>query len=158
DPGVPVRGSASGAPPPHRRRHERGGRGQGRRQAPRCRQGTSETGSGGGQAAAQAQGSTPVSANGASHSEMAEVELFADALRAAVPSTPSGELAATLVPRLAAAARTSTIEAETRATRRTQGALMGRLRSRRALAAVVIAVALIPLLVASLAVAGVTVP
>jgi hypothetical protein len=87
-----------------------------------------------------------VSGNGAYPDEMSEVVLFRDALRAAVPTQPDRELAATLVPRLAATARSSTIEAETRTS------------SRRPLVAVAIAVVLIPLILAGLAVAGVTVP
>jgi hypothetical protein len=100
-----------------------------------------------------------MSTNGAYPNEMNEVALFTDALRAAVPAQPSRELTATLVPRLAATARSSMIEAETRTSRRTQDLRSGRSRSRRALVArVAIAVALIPLLLAGLAVAGVTVP
>jgi hypothetical protein len=93
---------------------------------------------------------------------MNEVALFTNALRAAVPTQPDRELVATLVPRLAATARASTLEAETAATRRTTAqATRGarRPRSRFALVARVgIAVALIPLVLAGLAVAGVTVP
>jgi hypothetical protein len=100
-----------------------------------------------------------MSTNSAYPNEMNEVALFTEALRAAVPAQPSRELTATLVPRLAATARSSTIEAETRTSGRTQGLRSGRPRSRRALVArVAIAVALIPLLLAGLAVAGVTVP
>ncbi len=83
---------------------------------------------------------------------MNEVALFTTALRAAVPTPPDPRLGANLVPRLAEVARASTIEAETQATRR-------RPRSRLALVARVgIAVALIPLVLAGLAFAGVTVP
>ena len=84
--------------------------------------------------------------------EMNEVALFESALRAAVPTRPDPRLAIALVPRLAETARASTIEAETHATRR-------RPRSRSALVARVgIAVGLIPLVLAGLAFAGVTVP
>jgi hypothetical protein len=98
-----------------------------------------------------------MSENGASPNEMREVELFEDALRAAVPTVPSNELTTAIVPKLAAAARTATIEAEARPSRR-QAAPPGA-RSRRGLVArVAIAIALIPLLLAGLAVAGVKVP
>jgi hypothetical protein len=93
-----------------------------------------------------------VSGNGAYEGEMNEVALFTTALRAAVPTQPDPMLGASLVPRLAETARASTIEAETQATRR-------RPRSRLALVARVgIAVALVPLVLAGLAFAGVTVP
>jgi hypothetical protein len=106
-------------------------------------------------------GSNPVNGNGAFGDEMNEVALFTDALRAAVPTQPDPRLTATLVPRLASTARTATLEAETRQTRRAAptAGLARRPRSRRALVARVgIAVALIPLVLAGLAVAGVTVP
>jgi hypothetical protein len=83
---------------------------------------------------------------------MNDATLFMSALRAAVPTEPDSRLGAGLVPRLAEAARASTIEAETRATGR---------RPRSRLAAVVrvgIAVAAVPLVLAGLAFAGVTVP
>jgi hypothetical protein len=99
-----------------------------------------------------------VSENGAYPNEMNEVALFTTALRAAVPAQPDPGAASAIVPRLAATARSSTIEAETRRSRPSEGLRPGRLRSRRALLAVVAAVAVIPLLVAGLAVAGVTVP
>jgi hypothetical protein len=100
-----------------------------------------------------------VSTNGAFPDEMKEVALFTEALRAAVPAHPSRELTTMLVPRLAATARSSTIEAETQATRRAPLLEPGRPRSRRALVArIAIAVALIPLVLAGLAFAGVTVP
>ena len=100
-----------------------------------------------------------MSGNGAYPDEMNEVALFTDALRAAVPAQPGRELNAAIVPRLAATARSSTIEAETRTSRRTSALRPGRPRSRRALVArVAIAVALVPLLLAGLAFAGVTVP
>jgi len=95
-----------------------------------------------------------MSTNGASSNEMAEAGPFTQALRAAVPARVDRELTATIVPRLAAAARLSTVEAETRAVGRAQTVRPGR----RALVAVAIAVALVPLLLAGLAVAGVTVP
>jgi hypothetical protein len=83
---------------------------------------------------------------------MKEVALFESALRAAVPTQPDPRLGARLVPRLAEVARGSTIEAETHPVRQ-------RPRSRLALVARVgIVVALIPLVLAGLAFAGVTVP
>jgi hypothetical protein len=83
---------------------------------------------------------------------MDEVALFESALRAAVPAQPEPALRVQLVPRLAGAARAATLEAEGRSGRT-------RPRSRRSLAARVgIAVAAIPLLLAGLAFAGVTVP
>lgn len=98
-----------------------------------------------------------MSSNGAYPDEMREAALFTDALRAAVPNRPSQELTATIVPRLAATARTATLEAETQPRRR--GSTSPARRSRRVLIAkVAIAVALVPLLLAGLAVAGVTVP
>jgi hypothetical protein len=100
-----------------------------------------------------------MSGNGASPDEMNEVAVFTDALRAAVPAQPNRDLTAAIVPRLAATARSSTIEAESRTSRRTQGLSSGRPRSRRALVSrVVVAVVLIPLVLAGLAFAGVTVP
>ena len=101
-----------------------------------------------------------MSTNGASPSEMKEVALFTDALRAAVPSRPDPGLGTALVPRLAQAARAATAEVEAPAKapeipRRPAP----RLRSRRSLVArVAIAVCLIPLALAGLAFAGVTVP
>jgi hypothetical protein len=100
-----------------------------------------------------------VSGNVAYEDEMNEVALFMDALPAAVPSQPDPRLEATLVPRLAATARASTLEAETRESRKLVGAGSRRKRPRRALVArIAIAVGLIPLVFAGLAVAGVTVP
>jgi hypothetical protein len=94
-----------------------------------------------------------VSGNGAYEGEMNEVALFETALRAAVPTRPDPKLGSALVPRLAEVARAATIEAETHPARRTAP------RSRLALVARVgIAVALIPLVLAGLAFAGVTVP
>ena len=96
-----------------------------------------------------------MSGNGAYEGEMDNVALFENALRAAVVTRPDPQLGASLVPRLAEAARASTFEAETRPAPRTTAAP----RSRRALVARVgIAVALIPLVLAGLAFAGVTVP
>jgi hypothetical protein len=93
-----------------------------------------------------------VSGNGAYGSEMNEVALFESALHAAVPTQPDPMLGARLVPRLAEVARSSTIEGESAATRR-------RPRSRPALVARVgVAIALVPLVLAGLAFAGVTVP
>ncbi len=97
-----------------------------------------------------------MSGNGAYEDEMSEVALFESALRAAVPTRPDPRLGAALVPRLAATARASTIEAETHAV-----AAGARRRPRSRLASVArvgIAVALIPLVLAGLAFAGVTVP
>jgi hypothetical protein len=103
-----------------------------------------------------------VNGNGAYPSEMQEAIVFMDALRAAVPTEPDPRLRAELVPRLAGTARASTLEAETRVMRRGTTTAVGsgmRPRSRRALVArVAIAVALIPLVLAGLAFAGVTVP
>jgi hypothetical protein len=82
---------------------------------------------------------------------MNDVALFMNALRAAVPTEPDPRLGAELVPRLAAAARASTLEAETRAMRRPRTRLS-------MLARAGIAVAAVPLLLAGLAFAGVTVP
>jgi hypothetical protein len=93
-----------------------------------------------------------VNGNGAYEDEMREVTLFESALRAAVPTRPDPRLGAALVPQLAEAARSSTLEAEAQGLRR-------RPRSRFALVARVgIAVALIPLVLAGLAFAGVNMP
>jgi hypothetical protein len=91
---------------------------------------------------------------------MNEVALFETALRAAAPAQPDPRLGRDLVPRLAQTARAATIEAETRAgTRGTASGGRRRARSRLALVArVCIAVGLIPLVLAGLAFAGVTVP
>jgi hypothetical protein len=95
-----------------------------------------------------------VNGNGAYEGEMREVALFENALLAAVPTQPDPRLEAALVPRLAEAARASTVEAETRPIARRP-----RRRSRRALVARVgIAVAAVPLVLAGLAFAGATVP
>jgi hypothetical protein len=108
-------------------------------------------------------GGNPANGNGASSNEMNDSFVFMNAVRAAVPTEPDPRLEAVLVPRLAATARAGTLEAETVALRRTTAptAVRGsrRRRSRLALVARVgIAVALIPLVLAGLAVAGVTVP
>ncbi len=96
-----------------------------------------------------------MSGNGASSNEMNEVALFENALRAAVPIRPDPSLRTALVPRLAQVARAATVEDETHGARRGSRAP----RSRLALVARVgIAVALIPLVLAGLAFAGVTVP
>ena len=88
--------------------------------------------------------------------EMNELALFESALRAVVPTRPDPRLEAALVPRLAATARASTVEAETHAVR---AGARRRPRSRLAsVARVGIAVALIPFVLAGLAFAGVTVP
>ena len=104
-----------------------------------------------------------MSENGAYEGGMSDVVVFMNALRAAVPAHPDPRLGGDLVSRLAAAARASTIEAETRVVR--QGAADGTATARRrqrslltSVARVAVAVALIPLVLAGLAVAGVTVP
>ncbi len=95
--------------------------------------------------------------DGAYESEMNEVALFERALRVAVPTRPDPLIARDLVPRLARLAHAATIEAETQAS--SWGAGGARRRPRFALVARVgIAVALIPLVLAGLAFAGVTVP
>lgn len=83
---------------------------------------------------------------------MNDVAKFMTSLRAAAVAEPDPRIGADLIPRLAAAARASTIDAETRVTRRSHRFRLGML------ARVGIAVAAIPLLFAGLAVAGVTVP
>jgi hypothetical protein len=101
-----------------------------------------------------------MSTNGASPNEMNEVALFTDALRAAVPTRPDPGIGTALVPRLAQAARAATAEVEAPAKapeipRRPAP----RLRTRRSLVArIAIAVCLIPLALAGLAFAGVSVP
>ena len=100
--------------------------------------------------------SNPVNGESAYPDEMQEALVFMNAVRAALPTQPEPRLGASLVPRLAATARASTLEAETRDVRR---GTAGAPRSRFALVArVAVAVALIPLVLAGLAVAGVTVP
>ena len=89
---------------------------------------------------------------------MNEVALFENALRAAVPSQPDRTVGSDLVRRLASVARSATLEIETQATRGAARVPAWR-RSRLALVArVAIAVALIPLALAGLAVAGVNLP
>ena len=96
-----------------------------------------------------------MSGNGAYEGEMNHVALFESALRAAVITRPDPAIGTGLVPRLAEAARAATLEAEAHGARRAPRAP----RSRFALVARVgIAVALIPLVLAGLAFAGVTVP
>jgi hypothetical protein len=98
-----------------------------------------------------------VSGNAAYEGEMNEVALFQSALRVAVPTRPDPRVGFELVPRLAQVARAATIEAETQASRRGSALRTG--RARRALVArVAIVVGLIPLVLAGLAFAGVTVP
>ncbi len=88
---------------------------------------------------------------------MNEVALFQSALRVAVPTRPDPRIGFELVPRLAQMARAATTEAETQASRRGSALRTG--RARRALVArVAIVVGLIPLVLAGLAFAGVTVP
>jgi hypothetical protein len=93
---------------------------------------------------------------------MTEVVLFMNALRAGVPAEPDPQLGAELVPRLAATARASTIETETQVMGRRSAQRIGATRRRRSrltsVARVAIAIALIPLVLAGLAVGGVTVP
>ena len=97
--------------------------------------------------------------NGAYGDEMNEVVLFEKALRAAIPSRPDPELGAELVPRLARAARVSTLEIEGQAARRGPSRSRGTGRRRRArIARVALIVAALPLLLAGLAFAGVTMP
>ena len=96
-----------------------------------------------------------MSGNGAYEGEMNEVALFESALRVAVPTRPDPTIGTALVPRLAEAARAATLEAETQGARRAPRTP----RSRLALVARVgVTVALIPLVLAGLAFAGVTVP
>jgi hypothetical protein len=101
-----------------------------------------------------------MSTNGAYPDEMNDATLFADALRATVPTQPEPGFRAALIPRLAATARASAVEAETVAVPATAPtARPTRPRSRWALfARVGVAVALIPLVLAGLAFAGVIVP
>lgn len=90
--------------------------------------------------------------HGAYEGEMSDVATFMTALRAAVPTQPDPRLGAELVPRLAEAARAATIEAETHSARHRSCSRLARV------ARVGIAVAALPLLLAGLAFAGVTVP
>jgi hypothetical protein len=99
-----------------------------------------------------------VTGNGAYEEEMNEVALFQRALRAAVPVEPDPRLGAHLVPRLAHVARESSLGAG-RVDGRTTARRASRGRPRIALVARVgIAAALLPLLIAGLAFAGVTLP
>ena len=97
-----------------------------------------------------------MSTNGAFPDEMKEVALFTEALRAGVPARPDPGLGTVLVPRLAQVARTATLEAETRPSGREAARRPPR---RLALVArIAVAAAVIPLALAGLAFAGVTVP
>jgi hypothetical protein len=91
---------------------------------------------------------------------MDEITLFTDALRAAVPVRPDPEVRTLLVPRLAAVARVATLEAETQARDRRAPARVSLWpHSRRGLVArIAVVVAVVPLALAGLAFAGVTVP
>ncbi len=106
--------------------------------------------------------SNPVNGNGAYPDDMQEGLVFMDALRAAVPTEPDARRRAELVPRLAATARASTLEAETRTMRRGTATTAVSPRGHRSrwglVARVGIAIAAIPLVLAGLAFAGVTVP
>jgi hypothetical protein len=106
--------------------------------------------------------SNPVNGNGAYPDEMKEPIVFIDALRAAVPTEPDPRVGAALVPRLAATARASTVEAETRVTTRPTSVPATPVRHPRSRSALLaragIAVALLVLALAGLAVAGVRVP
>jgi hypothetical protein len=107
-------------------------------------------------------GSNPANGNGAYEDEMQEALVFMDALRAAVPAEPDPRARTALVPRLAATARAATLEAETRTARLGTAVAPRTARRPRSrlglLLRVGTAVALIPLVLAGLAVAGVTVP
>ena len=98
--------------------------------------------------------------NGAYRDEMNEVVMFQEALQAAVPSRPDPRLDAELVPRLAQAARASTLEVEGRAARRGAPRSHGGrgLQRRARIARVGVIVAALPLLFVGLAFAGVTMP
>ncbi len=92
--------------------------------------------------------------------ERGELEPLVLAIRASVPAQPSPELEPWLVPRLAEAARASGAAAGAETTTALSPARRARAPwSRRALAAkVAVAAALVPMLAAGLAVAGVTLP
>ena len=98
--------------------------------------------------------------NGAYRGEMSEVLMFEKALQAAVPSRPDPRLDAELVPRLAQAARASTLETEGRAARRGAPRSHGGagLQRRARIARIGVIVAALPLLFVGLAFAGVTMP
>jgi hypothetical protein len=99
-----------------------------------------------------------VTEEGAYEGEMNEVALFENALRAAVPVRPDPVGESDLIRRLAAVARSATLEVEERGGRRASRVPAWR-RSRLALVArIAVAVALIPLALAGLAVAGVHLP
>jgi len=94
-------------------------------------------------------------------SELGEVSIFLDALRAAVPAAPPPAAEAALVPLLAEAARESEHRLATAPTRSLPAAAArrGAWRPRVALAAkVAVGVALLPAAMAGLAFAGVTLP
>jgi hypothetical protein len=101
-----------------------------------------------------------VNGNGAYWGEMNEVVAFEKALRAAVPSRVDPGLDAELVPRLAQAARSSTLEMEGRVTRRGEARPNGGpgLRPRAWMARIGVTIVALPLLLAGLAFAGVTMP
>jgi len=86
--------------------------------------------------------------------------MFEKALQAAVPSRPDPALDADLVPRLAQVARASTLEVEGRTARRgpARAHRDPRLRRHARIARVAVIVAALPLLLAGLAFAGVTMP
>ena len=98
--------------------------------------------------------------NGAYKGEMSEVVMFKKALQAAVPSRPNSRLGAELAPRLAQAARASTLERQGQGARRAAQRSQSKPgRARRAwVARVAIGVAVLPLLFSGLAFAGVTMP
>jgi hypothetical protein len=91
---------------------------------------------------------------------MNEVVAFEKALRAAVPSRLDPGLDAELVPRLAQAARSSTLEMEGRVTRRGEARPHGGpgLRPPNWMARIGVTIVALPLVLAGLAFAGVTMP
>ena len=100
-----------------------------------------------------------MSGNGAFEEEMNEIVLFETALRAAVPVEPDPRLGADLVPRLARTARGSSLDATATRVATAGSATQRRPRSRLALVARVgLAASMLVLLLAGLAVAGVTMP
>jgi len=102
-----------------------------------------------------------VSGNGAYENEMNEISLFENALRAAVRVEPDPRVGADLVPRLARLARESSLDAGAARLAAASGttARRGRPRSRFALVARIgLAGCMLVLLLAGLAVAGVTMP
>ncbi len=97
--------------------------------------------------------------NGAYRDEMSEIVLFQKALQAAVPSRPDPGLGAELVPRLAHTVRASALEIEGQAARRGPSRSRGAgFRRRARIARVALVVAVLPLALAGLAFAGVTMP